>query len=1044
MTKFLEYTEDQLVEQPTIRLFSELGWDYKNCFDEFKTGKSDLGRETMSDIVLDTRLKPSLKKLNPDLSDDILDLAIEELKKDRSSMSLVTANKEIYKFLKEGVKIVLSAGEDGEERIEKVKIIDWENPDNNDYFLTSQLWITGEMYKRRADLIGFVNGLPLVFVELKAVHKNLKNAYDDNLTDYKTAIPQIFWHNAFIILSNGSQARIGSISSEWEHFADWKKINSEGEQGRVSVETLVRGTCQKQRLLDLIENFILFNGDTVKIIAKYHQYFGVNNAITALTQIKENQGKLGVFWHTQGSGKSFSMVFFAQKSLRKLPGDYTFVVVTDRIELDGQIYKNFADVDAVKSKEVHAGSGAELRELLKADHRYIFTTIFKFNSQEKLSDRSDIIVMADEAHRSQYDTFALNMRMALPNAAFIGFTGTPLMAGEEKTKEVFGDYVSIYNFRQSVEDGATVPLYYENRIPELELANKNFGQELDDLMEKADLDEYEEGRLEREFSREYHLITRDDRLEKIAEDIVKHYMERGQLDKAMVISIDKATAVKMYDKVKKYWQVYLQKLKDTYSTDPEIQKSINDRIKFMEEIDMVVIVSQSQNEIDEMKKKGLDIMPHRKRMVSEDLEKKFKDKKDPLRIVFVCAMWITGFDVPSCSTIYLDKPMKNHTLMQTIARANRVFPNKTNGLIVDYIGIFRDLQKALAIYGSEYDGSLKEGDTPIKSKLELIEELKKATQETKLYCEEIGFNVDDIIETKDFDRIELIDQAVDMILSSEEVKKKYLTLSNNVSKIYRSILPDPEAGKYTVEVTPIYVINQKIKSIFGPTDISDVLNQVEGLLDKSVLAEGYSIPTVSEPIDLSKIDFDALKAGFDKSKKRIEIEKLKASIKAELEKMLRANKTRSDLVKKFQDLIDEYNAGSKNLDELFKQLVLFTQDLKEEEKRSIKENLSEEELTVFDLLTKPNPKLSKDEEIKVKKGAKKLIESLKSEKLVLDWRKKAQTRAIVYETIEDVLNDELPEVYTKDIFQQKCGLVYQHIYDSYYGEGKSIYPSLSL
>lgn len=731
MTKFLEYTEDQLVEQPTIRLFSELGWDYKNCFDEFKTGKSDLGRETMSDVVLDTHLKPSLRKLNPDLSDDILDLAIEELKKDRSSMSLVTANKEIYKFLKEGVKIVLSAGEDGEERIEKVKIIDWENPDNNDYFLTSQLWVTGEMYKRRADLIGFVNGLPLVFVELKAVHKNLKNAYDDNLTDYKTAIPQIFWHNAFIILSNGSQARIGSISSEWEHFADWKKINSEGEQGRVSVETLVRGTCQKQRLLDLIENFILFNGDTVKIIAKYHQYFGVNNAITALTQIKENQGKLGVFWHTQGSGKSFSMVFFAQKSLRKLPGDYTFVVVTDRIELDKQIYKNFADVDAVKSKEVHAGSGAELRELLKADHRYIFTTIFKFNSQEKLSDRSDIIVMADEAHRSQYDTFALNMRMALPNAAFIGFTGTPLMAGEEKTKEVFGDYVSIYNFRQSVEDGATVPLYYENRIPELELANKNFGQELDDLMEKADLDEYEEDRLEREFSREYHLITRDDRLEKIAEDIVKHYMERGQLDKAMVISIDKATAVKMYDKVKKYWQVYLQKLKDTYSTDPDIQKSINDRIKFMEEIDMVVIVSQSQNEIDEMKKKGLDIVPHRKRMVSEDLEKKFKDKKDPLRIVFVCAMWITGFDVPSCSTIYLDKPMKNHTLMQTIARANRVFPNKTNGLIVDYIGIFRDLQKALAIYGSEYDGSLKEGDTPIKSKLELIDELKKATQETK-------------------------------------------------------------------------------------------------------------------------------------------------------------------------------------------------------------------------------------------------------------------------------------------------------------------------
>lgn len=1042
--KFLEYTEDMLVEQPTIRLFNELGWEYKNCFDEFKMGKSDLGRDTMSDVVLISKLKPSLQKLNPELSDEILDLAIAELTKDRSSMSMTSANKEFYKLIKDGVKVALSAGDDGEERIEKVKVIDWNNPDNNDYFLTSQLWITGEMYKRRADLIGFVNGLPLVFVELKAVHKNLKHAYEDNLTDYKTSIPQIFWYNGLVILSNGSEAKIGSITSEWEHFSDWKKINSEGEQGRVSIETIIKGTCEKQRLLDIIENFILFNGETVKIVSKYHQYFGVNNAIGALTQIKENQGKLGVFWHTQGSGKSFSMVFFAQKSLRKLPGDYTFVVVTDRIELDGQIYKNFADVDAVKGKEVHATSGADLRELLKTDQRYIFTTIFKFNSQEKISDRSDIIVMADEAHRSQYDTFALNMRLALPHAAFIGFTGTPLMAGEEKTREVFGDYVSIYNFRQSVEDGATVPLYYENRIPELELTNQNLGEELDELMEKADLDEYEENRLEREFSREYHLITRDDRLEKIAEDIVKHYMERGQLDKAMVISIDKATAVKMYDKVKKYWQIYLHNLKDTFSTDPDIKESNNKKIKFMEETDMVVIVSQAQNEIEEMKKKGLDIAPHRKRMVSEDLEKKFKDKKDPLRLVFVCAMWITGFDVPSCSTIYLDKPMKNHTLMQTIARANRVFPNKTNGLIVDYIGIFRDLQKALAIYGSEYDGSLKEGDTPIKSKQELIEELKKATQETKLYCEEVGFNVDDIIETKDFDRIELIDQAVDMLLSTDEVKKKYLTLSNNVSKIYRSILPDPEAGKYTTEVTPIYIINQKIKSIFGPTDISDVLGEVENLLDKSVLADGYTIPIVSEPIDLSKIDFDALKAGFDKGKKRIELERLKASIKAELEKMVRANKTRNDLVKKFQDMIDEYNAGSKNLDELFKQLVLFTKDLKEEEKRSIKENLSEEELTIFDLLTKPNPKLSKDEEIKVKKGAKRLLDSLKGEKLVLDWRKKPQTRAMVYETIEDVLNDELPEVYTKDLFQQKCTTIYQHVYDSYYGEGKSIYASLSL
>jgi type I restriction enzyme R subunit len=435
-------------------------------------------------------LRPALAKRNPELPPEALELAIQELSRDRSLMSMVNANREIYKLLRDGVTVRFR-GHDGVETDETVRVIDWNEPGNNDFFLASQLWVSGEMHKRRTDLIGFVNGIPLLFIELKASHKRIKNAFHDNLRDYKDTIPQIFWYNAVILLSNGSATKVGSITSEWEHFSDWKKINSEGEEGLISLETALRGICEPSRFLDIVENFILFidaQGGLKKLIAKNHQFLGVNNAFQAVQALSASSrggggegGKLGVFWHTQGSGKSYSMILFAQKVLRKQVGNWTFVVVTDRADLDDQIYKNFASAGAVTEPEdkVRATSGENLQQLLTEDHRYVFTLIQKFHVEggkqyPKLSDRSDVIVMTDEAHRSQYDVLALNMRNALPNAAFIGFTGTPLMAGEELTRKVFGDYVSTYNFRQSIIDNATVPLYYENRIPELQLINENF------------------------------------------------------------------------------------------------------------------------------------------------------------------------------------------------------------------------------------------------------------------------------------------------------------------------------------------------------------------------------------------------------------------------------------------------------------------------------------------------------------------------------------------------------------------------------------------
>src|SRR5258708_9064737 len=425
-----DYSESALVEKPAIALFAALGYKTANTFHERLGKNGTLGRETYDEVVLSPRLRAALHRLNPGLSWEAIEIAVEELTRDRSALSLANANREVYGLLKNGVNIRIRG--DGDEEIdETVRVIDWNNLANNDFLLVSQFWIAGEMYKRRADLVGFVNGLPLLFIELKAAHKRLENALRDNLRDYKDTIPQIFWYNAFIILSNGRQSRIGSITAGWEHFFEWKKISNEQEKGVVSLETMIRGTCEQGRLLDIVENFTLFSdagGAVVKLIAKNHQFLGVNKALDAVHSIPENQGRLGAFWHTQGTGTSYSYDFSSRRVLLKIPGNWTFLIVTDRQELDYQIFKTFHDVGAVTEHQVQAENGEHLRQLLQEDHRNIFTLIHKFHTEKgqtypKLSDRSDIIVITDEAHRTQYDILALNMRNPLPNDAFIGFTG---------------------------------------------------------------------------------------------------------------------------------------------------------------------------------------------------------------------------------------------------------------------------------------------------------------------------------------------------------------------------------------------------------------------------------------------------------------------------------------------------------------------------------------------------------------------------------------------------------------------------------------------
>jgi len=1051
-----DYSEDELIEQPAIALLEELGWEYMNCFDELATNRA-LGRDSSGDVVLEPKLEAALRRLNPGLAPAGIAQAAEELAKDRSALSLVAANREIYQLLKDGVKVRVTDVR-GEDADETVRVIDWNDPDNNDFFLASQLWVMGDMYKRRPDLIGFVNGLPLLLIELKAGNQYLENAYRNNLRDYKDTIPHIFWHNAFIILSNGSDSRVGSLTSGWEHFAEWKKVGSETEPDSISLETVIRGSCDKTRFLDLVENFILFKvakAGTAKITAKNHQFLGVNNAVESVRRLNENRGRLGVVWHTQGAGKSISMIFFSQKVLRKLPGNYTFVIVTDRQELDGQIYKNFTDSGVVTEAEVQAKSGAHLKQLLSEDHRHVFTLIQKFRTEgdapyPELSDRSDVIVITDEAHRSQYDTFAMNMRRALPNAAFIGFTGTPLIVGEEKTREVFGDYVSVYNFRQSIADGATVPLYYENRIPELQLNDQDiFREELQRVIDEGELDPDQESKLEREFAKEYHLITRDDRLEKVAEDIVAHFMGRGYLGKAMVVCIDKATAVRMYDKVRRYWQSHIDGLKAELAavSIPE-REHLQAQIKFMVETDMAVVVSQAQNEIADLEAKGLDIKPHRKRIVQEDMETKFKDVKDPFRLVFVCAMWMTGFDAPDCSTIYLDKPMRNHTLMQTIARANRVYGDKQNGLIVDYIGVFRNLQKALAIYGPASGGRVGPGDTPVEAKAVLVAALREAVMGVGDFCRGRGIDLAQIQSTQaPFDKIRLLDDARDIIIVNEETKREFIGLAGQVVWMYKALLPDPRAQEFAGVRGVLYELLLRIRLLIPRPDISEMTAAIDALLDQHIAAEGYIIraPAVEEQkehlVDLSRIDFKKLEERFLKGRRRTEAERLKQLISGKVNLMVQQNPTRMHLFDKFRELIDEYNQGALNTEEFFNALVKLGKTLNEEDKRAISENLSEEELTIFDMLTRPEIDLTDKERAQVKKVAKELMETLNTEKLVLDWRKKWDSRAAVKVSIGQIL-DNLPERYTKPVYEEKCERIYHHVYDNYYGEGLSVFTEL--
>jgi len=1033
------YSEKALVETAAMEILAALGWTTLSSTEETFTPASALGRTSPREVVLAPRLRAALAALNPAAPPLALDLALDELLRDRVAMGSAAANRDVHRLLTGGVKVVVKDERTGKDEPLTLRAIDWDHPDNNDFLAVSQISLKGPLYTCIPDIVLFVNGLPWVVIELKRPGVPVRQAFDENLTSYKhpqNGVPQLFAYNALLIAANGTEGRVGSLTADWGRFFEWKRVDREDETRRVSLDVLLRGTCDKHRLLDLARSFTLFSehkSGLAKILGQNHQFLGVNNAIGAtLAARAEGHGRAGVFWQTQGSGKSFSMVFYAQKILRTVPGNWTFVVITDRVELDDQIAKTFAACGAVDdATKCHATSGAHLRQLLGENHRYIFTLIHKFQSTEVLNDRRDVIVIVDEAHRSQYETLAMNMRAALPNALFVAFTGTPLIAGEERTREMFGDYVSIYDFQQSVEDGATVPLYYENRTPELRLTNPNLDDDLYDVIDQAALDDESEARLQKLLGKRYHLITRDDRLDTIAADIVQHFVGRGFQGKAMVVSIDKATALRTYEKVKRAWEAETKRVRAALSTaEGPARAALEARLRSLEAVDMAVIVSPGQNEIEDMKKLGIDMVPHRKRMAESQppLDERFKDPDDPLSLVFVCAMWLTGFDAPSCSTVYVDKPMRNHTLMQTIARANRVYPGKHSGVIVDYANVFASLERALALYGTA--GSSR---TPVQDKDALVDELRNTLAALTASCAVAGVNLDALEKAPlALDRLTLLVDAVNALLAPDERRKDFLAQARLADRIYSAIKPHKSATEFVVRMATVTALAEKIREATTPekADLADVLLRIGEVLDRSI--EGTDIATDGPPpIDLSRIDFKALAAKFkDSTTKNLDLERLKAAIRAQLDRLIAANETRVNLREKFEALIDAYNAGSTQIEQLFLELVELSHTLTDEQARHVREQLTEEELVVFDLLTRPGPELTTEERDEVKKVARQLLAKLRAV-FTTDWQKTAQSRARIRDAIEESLDDGLPRAYTPDVFKAKAGVVFQHVYERY-------------
>ena len=1035
-----EYSENILVQNSAGNVLqNKLGWEVVLAYDKEKLGENGtLGRKSHKEIVLTRYLRRALFNNNDWMTEEYADSAVKTLCAYTASATLMQINEEKYSMLRDGIPVQIKKA-DGTFETRNAAVFNFDEPEKNHFLAVKEMKIRGELHRRRTDIVGFVNGIPLLFVELKKQSVDVKDAYDCNYTDYLDTIPQLFHFNAFLMLSNGLEAKVGTMGSKYDFFHEWKRLK-EDEVGAVDLETMLLGICNKHNFMDLFENFILFDhsgGRTAKIFARNHQYLGVNEAVESYKARKLKNGKLGVFWHTQGSGKSYSMVFLAQKIRRKFAGSPTFVILTDRDELNKQISDTFEACGLLsgKARQYIPSSGAKLYEMLRGNPSFIFTLIQKFNddSVEPITPDHDIIILSDEAHRSQNGIFADNMCRLLPTASRIGFTGTPLFKYDNITERTFGTYVSIYDFKRAVDDGATVPLYYENRSDMLNITNPEINDALLDAVEAADLDVNQQAKLELELAKDIHIITSEPRLDTIARDFVDHYSELWTTGKAMFVCVNKVTCVRMYNLAQKYWAEKIAELEgDLKTVTQQEAQELERKIAWMKETEMAVIVSQEQNEIQTFKNWGLDILPHRAKMEKREMDKEFKESDNPFRIVFVCAMWLTGFDVKSLATIYLDKPLKAHTLMQTIARANRVCDGKSNGLVVDYIGVVKALRQALADYTS--GGGGKPGDDPAPDKAELIAKIENTVKAIESYMGEQQFSLKALIDADDFAKLALVKAGADAMCATSEIKKRFDIQARELFRMFKYIEKgevSAETHRYKNAISEIY---DQLQVKRKHADNSALMAQINEIVSEYVTVIKTEGQEDNKKFDISNIDFDRLRREFEKAQnKNLLLKDLQQLVEERLAKMLRQNPLRIDYYQRYQEMVDEYNRDNKK-DEIaiiFENLMKLVGELDEEQKRYVREGFeSDEELTMFDLLVKDS--LSKEEVKKVKKLAQTMLSKIKARIHELDhWRDKEETQSIISVLIRDLLWSDLPDSYDDSAIATYRQQIYEYVYNTY-------------
>jgi type I restriction enzyme R subunit len=910
------------IEQIVIQEFIDLGYSYVNGADISPDGISQ--ERQFDEVVLKQRLQAAISKLNPNVPYEAQEEAVKKLLR-TNSPNLFQNNYDVHKYLTDGVDVEYRKGD----RIagDKVWLIDYENPNNNEYLVVNQFTIIENNVNKRPDIILFINGLPLVVIELKnAVDENATiNSAFNQLQTYKQAIPSLFLYNALLIVSDGWDALYGSLTSPKQFFVPWKSIDGKmvADENMPQMEVMVKGMLNKEVLPDLIRHYILFHKnkeEIIKIVPRYHQYFAVNKAVetTRVATAIDGDQRAGVIWHTQGSGKSLSMVFYAGKLVLAL-NNPTLVILTDRNDLDDQLFDTFSlSQDVLRQTPVQAENRDDLKKKLSVTSGgIVFTTIQKFLPEviekidigegktknikgqfEQLSDRRNIVVIADEAHRSQYDFmdgFAKHMRDALPNASFIGFTGTPIENTDKNTQAVFGDYIDVYDIQQAVEDGATVRIYYENRLAKITLKEEEkprVDEEFEELTESEE--QSQQHRLKSRWARLESIVGNEHRLELIAADIVKHFESRNEVmdGKAMIVCMSRRICVDLYAQI--------IKIRPDWHSDDDKEGTIK-----------VVMTGSSSD--------PLNFQPHvRNKAKRKALGDRLKDAKDPLKLAIVRDMWLTGFDAPSMHTLYLDKPMQGHNLMQAIARVNRVYKDKEGGLVVDYIGIANDLKRALALY-TDSGGKGKpafnqdEAADVMMGKYEIVSQMFSEQPLDKTVKK--GFDYKSFFSLTPKEKLYFPIQAANYILGLENGKDRFINSVTALSKSFAISVPH----QYTIDIRDEVGLFQAIKARIvkvtqsGGKSDEEMETAIKQILSDAIVSEDvidiFDAAGIKKP-DISILSDEFLAEVKGMTHKNLALELLKKLLKGEIKTRTKVNLVQS---KKFSEMLDSAVKNYQNM-----------------------------------------------------------------------------------------------------------------------------------